>query len=77
MLSINIWNYLLWNHNDKYLLRNKLLQFKIMGGCGCKNNQPQPQPQQPQPQPQPQPTGPQNSAIQEAVRKTVEKYYKK
>jgi|688.fasta_scaffold2575102_1 hypothetical protein len=48
-----------------------------MGGCGCKNNQPQPQPQQPQPQPQPQPTGPQNSAIQEAVRKTVEKYYKK
>lgn len=44
-------------------------------GCGCKNSQPQPQ--QPQPQPQPQPTSPQNSAIQEAVRKTVEKYYKK
>ena len=44
-------------------------------GCGCKNSQPQPQ--QPQPQPQPQPTSPQNSAIQEAVRKTVAKYYKK
>lgn len=46
-----------------------------MGGCGCKNNQPQPQPQTVQP---PQTTAaPQNSAIQEAVRKTVEKYYKK
>lgn len=46
-----------------------------MAGCGCKSNQPQPQPQ---PVQQPQTTTPpQNSAIQEAVRKTVEKYYKK
>ena len=46
-----------------------------MGGCGCKNNQPHPQPQ-PVQQP-PTTTTPKNSAIQEAVRKTVEKYYKK
>jgi len=42
-------------------------------GCGCKNNQTQTQTVQ-----QPQSTNtPKNSSIQEAVKKAVEKYYKK
>jgi hypothetical protein len=51
--------------------------------CGCKNkgNQAQPQPlgQQVPPQPQPQQAPPpsNNQNIQESIRKTVEKYYKK
>jgi hypothetical protein len=49
-----------------------------MGGCGCKNkgNQTPQQPQTQQVQPNLQ-TAPTQPSVQEAIKKTIEKYYTK
>ena len=47
-----------------------------MAGCGCKGNQP-PQPQNPQPVQTPVQPQQSNNTVQNAIKRTIQKYYSK